>query len=255
MTKPIIQLRLGRKIQSDFFKRGSAQLSGEAPGLQIRCGALTPSRVGSIPMHFRHFLFKIKYLTTSKHPIFWSETGPEFQIGPEKTLSDSSHITSNHKTSATIFHDPLSDPSFQKTILPSPSDPPAQKKDRPPHPNPGNEKKVRVLNARKAGGRKTAPEPSPFQPLTNSQPEQKVCVAATRWCVSWCTRRSYCNSIILCNHYNLHSLHFIVRLHPVLSDLHCVEIVSLLFQCKICVITGGYTNTHGLSDFLSFLIE
>ncbi len=33
---------------------GSAQLSGEAPGLQIRCGALKPSRVGSIPMHFRH---------------------------------------------------------------------------------------------------------------------------------------------------------------------------------------------------------
>jgi hypothetical protein len=33
---------------------GSAQLTGEAPGLQIRCGALKPSRVGSIPMHFRH---------------------------------------------------------------------------------------------------------------------------------------------------------------------------------------------------------
>lgn len=34
---------------------GSAQLAGAAPGLQIQCGALTPSRVGSIPMHFRHF--------------------------------------------------------------------------------------------------------------------------------------------------------------------------------------------------------
>jgi hypothetical protein len=32
---------------------GSAQLAGAAPGLQIRCGALEPSRVGSIPMHFR----------------------------------------------------------------------------------------------------------------------------------------------------------------------------------------------------------
>ncbi len=38
--------------------RGSAQLTGEAPGLQIRCGALKPSRVGSIPMHFRHFHFR-----------------------------------------------------------------------------------------------------------------------------------------------------------------------------------------------------
>ena len=33
---------------------GSAQLTGGAPGLQIRCEALKPSRVGSIPMHFRH---------------------------------------------------------------------------------------------------------------------------------------------------------------------------------------------------------
>ena len=32
---------------------GSAQLAGAAPGLQIRCGALETSRVGSIPMHFR----------------------------------------------------------------------------------------------------------------------------------------------------------------------------------------------------------
>ena len=34
---------------------GSARLTGGALGLQIRCGALKPSRVGSIPMHFRHF--------------------------------------------------------------------------------------------------------------------------------------------------------------------------------------------------------
>ena len=42
-------------IISASFPNGSAQLTGEAPGLQIRCGALKPSRVGSIPMHFRHF--------------------------------------------------------------------------------------------------------------------------------------------------------------------------------------------------------
>ncbi len=36
-----------------FSYYGSAQLTGGAPGLQIRCGALKPSRVGSIPMHFR----------------------------------------------------------------------------------------------------------------------------------------------------------------------------------------------------------
>ena len=82
-----------------------------------------------------------------------------------------------------------------------------------------------------------------------------MCVFATRWFVLWCTRLRYCNSIILCNHYQLHSFHLIVRLHPVLSHLHCQEIVSLLFQCKTHVITGRYTNTHGLSDFLSFLIE
>ena len=38
---------------------GSAQLAGAAPGLQIRCGALEPSRVGSIPMHFRHIFITI----------------------------------------------------------------------------------------------------------------------------------------------------------------------------------------------------
>lgn len=36
--------------------QGSAQLTGGAPGLQIRCEALITSRVGSIPMHFRHTL-------------------------------------------------------------------------------------------------------------------------------------------------------------------------------------------------------
>ena len=40
------------------FVWGSAQLTGGAPGLQIRCGALKTSRVGSIPMHFRHIPFK-----------------------------------------------------------------------------------------------------------------------------------------------------------------------------------------------------
>ena len=45
-----------------FLSRGSAQLTGEAPGLQIRCGALKPSRVGSIPMHFRHILNSINKL-------------------------------------------------------------------------------------------------------------------------------------------------------------------------------------------------
>ena len=45
---------------------GSAQLAGAAPGLQIRCGALTPSRVGSIPMHFRHSTFcRSRYVRSS----------------------------------------------------------------------------------------------------------------------------------------------------------------------------------------------
>ena len=43
-----------QQIYYKFFN-GSAQLAGAAPGLQIRCGALETSRVGSIPMHFRHF--------------------------------------------------------------------------------------------------------------------------------------------------------------------------------------------------------
>ena len=44
-------------IHFSKIKYGSAQLTGEAPGLQIRCEALKPSRVGSIPMHFRHLTF------------------------------------------------------------------------------------------------------------------------------------------------------------------------------------------------------
>ena len=35
---------------------GSAKVAGGPPGLQIRSGGLVPSQVGSIPMHFRHFL-------------------------------------------------------------------------------------------------------------------------------------------------------------------------------------------------------
>ncbi|MBN1842703.1 MAG: hypothetical protein JW883_10535, partial [Deltaproteobacteria bacterium] len=37
-------------------------LTGGAPGLQIRCGALKPSRVGSIPMHFRHLSSLFQYI-------------------------------------------------------------------------------------------------------------------------------------------------------------------------------------------------
>ena len=35
------------------LSQGSAKVTGGPPGLQIRCGALKPSQVGSIPMHFR----------------------------------------------------------------------------------------------------------------------------------------------------------------------------------------------------------
>jgi hypothetical protein len=34
---------------------GSAKVTGGPPGLQIQCGGLTTSQVGSIPMHFRQF--------------------------------------------------------------------------------------------------------------------------------------------------------------------------------------------------------
>ena len=50
---------------SSVFIFGSAQLTGEAPGLQIRCEALEPSRVGSIPMHFRHFFNPKKFFVFS----------------------------------------------------------------------------------------------------------------------------------------------------------------------------------------------
>ena len=45
---------------------GSAQLTGEAPGLQIRCRALEPSWVGSIPMHFRHLILLTPHLFLGK---------------------------------------------------------------------------------------------------------------------------------------------------------------------------------------------
>ncbi len=48
-------------IHFSKIKYGSAQLTGEAPGLQIRCEALKPSRVGSIPMHFRHLTFSYPF--------------------------------------------------------------------------------------------------------------------------------------------------------------------------------------------------
>jgi hypothetical protein len=38
---------------------GSGQLTGGAPGLQIRCEGLKPPQVGSIPMHFRHKHLKL----------------------------------------------------------------------------------------------------------------------------------------------------------------------------------------------------
>ena len=39
-----------------FSRFGSAKVAGGPPGLQIRCEGLKLSQVGSIPMHFRHFL-------------------------------------------------------------------------------------------------------------------------------------------------------------------------------------------------------
>ena len=44
------------------FSGGSAKVTGGPPGLQIRCWALKPSRVGSIPMHFRQFIRKFRFL-------------------------------------------------------------------------------------------------------------------------------------------------------------------------------------------------
>jgi len=38
-------------------------------------------------MHFRHFFILFQIVNSLKHSIFWSETGPEFQFGPEKDAS------------------------------------------------------------------------------------------------------------------------------------------------------------------------
>ena len=38
------------------FSEGSAKVTGGPPGLQIQCGALEPSQVSSILMHFRQFI-------------------------------------------------------------------------------------------------------------------------------------------------------------------------------------------------------
>ena len=56
-----MDLNTAYQTKSDDLENGSAQLAGAAPGLQIRCGALEPSRVGSIPMHFRQYLTSITY--------------------------------------------------------------------------------------------------------------------------------------------------------------------------------------------------
>ena len=61
--------RLSHKAFFSFLKKadclthGSGKLTGGAPGLQIRCGALKPSRVGSIPMHFRQHFFSYKLVS------------------------------------------------------------------------------------------------------------------------------------------------------------------------------------------------
>ena len=55
--KTLLTKNKNNMIINSFY--GSAQLTGGAPGLQIRCGALKPSRVGSIPMHFRHFFMPL----------------------------------------------------------------------------------------------------------------------------------------------------------------------------------------------------
>ena len=49
-------LRQRLKTQS-YEHCGGGERSGDARGLQIHCGALTLSRVGSIPMHPRHIVF------------------------------------------------------------------------------------------------------------------------------------------------------------------------------------------------------
>jgi hypothetical protein len=53
---------------------GSAKVTGGPPGLQIQCGGLTTSQVGSIPMHFRQFIVsafhtKLEPITHFPHSI------------------------------------------------------------------------------------------------------------------------------------------------------------------------------------------
>ncbi len=70
---------MGCIIHFSKIKYGSAQLTGEAPGLQIRCEALKPSRVGSIPMHFRHLtisIYSIVNNTRSPHALFCTSKTP-----------------------------------------------------------------------------------------------------------------------------------------------------------------------------------
>lgn len=60
---------------ADKFPYGSAKVTGGPLGLQIRCGALKPSRVGSIPMHFRHNMMILLYIVmhnncTKTEPMF-----------------------------------------------------------------------------------------------------------------------------------------------------------------------------------------
>ena len=56
MGMPVISLRDDLDIPQSLrylMIIGSAQVTGGPPGLQIQCGGLIPSQVGSIPMHFR----------------------------------------------------------------------------------------------------------------------------------------------------------------------------------------------------------
>ncbi len=51
-----------KEIKNISNQRGSARIADGPPGLQIRCGAIEPSQVVSIPMHFRKFIRKIRFL-------------------------------------------------------------------------------------------------------------------------------------------------------------------------------------------------
>jgi hypothetical protein len=52
---------------------GSAKVTGGPLGLQIRCRALKPSWVGSIPMHFRHFISKYNCLRNKTVEPKWNQ--------------------------------------------------------------------------------------------------------------------------------------------------------------------------------------